>query len=398
MIKVRGDRALVEWLAARRDVQFIESDRPFKVDLESPDPQSLIAQSPLAIEANLTQVNAQALWQLGITGQGMTFANADTGVQWDHPALKSHYRGWNGSQADHNYNWWDAIHADEDWTGDNRCGMDLQAPCDDYGHGTHTMGIGVGDDGAGSQIGMAPGAKWIACRNMYGGVGRPSTYIECLQFFIAPTDLNGGNPDPSRAPQVISNSYACPPSEGCAVHALQLTVEAVRAAGIFMSASAGNSGPACSSVQDPPGLEASVFTVGAVDASSSIAGFSSRGPVTVDGSGRRKPELSAPGTGVRSSYPPNSYTYMSGTSMAAPHAAGAVALLWSAVPALRGDVAATEALLEDTARHLTATNGCGGDTATSVPNNTYGYGLLDVFGAYTSASHPYKYIFVLIYK
>ena len=143
------------------------------------------------------------------------------------------------------------------------------------------MGIGVGDDGAGNQVGMAPGAKWIACRNMYGGVGRPSTYIECLQFFIAPTDLKGENPDPARAPQVISNSYGCPPSEGCAVHALQDAVEAVRSAGIFMAASAGNNGPACSSVQDPPGLEASVFSVGAVDANNLIAGFSSRGPVTV---------------------------------------------------------------------------------------------------------------------
>ncbi len=394
MILVRGDQSLVAWLAARPDVQYIESDRAFKVPLESPDPQTPASPSPLTIETNLTQVNAQLMWQQGFTGQGIVYANADTGVQWDHPALKNHYRGWDGSQAVHDYNWWDAIHADDldPWTGDNRCGMDSQAPCDDHGHGTHTTGTGVGDDGAGNQIGMAPGARWIACRNMYNGVGRPSTYIECLQFFIAPTDLSG-NPDtadPDKAPQVISNSYSCPPSEGCAPHSLQQAVEAVRAAGIFMSVSAGNNGPACSSVKDPPGLEAGVFTVGAVNGSNIIASFSSRGPVTVDGSGLRKPDLVAPGVSVRSAYPPTGYTWMSGTSMAAPHVAGAVALLWSAVPGLRGQVAATEALFEETATHVYTMETCGGDTPLTMPNNTYGYGRLNVFQAYVSVAQPIK--------
>ncbi len=401
-IAVRGDQFLVTWLAARPDVQYIESDRAFKVPLETPTPQPPNTQlpntqSPLTVEANLTQVNAETMWQLGFTGQGIVYANADTGVQWDHPALKDHYRGWDGSQVDHNYSWWDAIHAVDGWTGDDGCGMDLKAPCDDYGHGTHTTGTGVGDDGAGNQVGMAPGARWIACRNMYGGVGRPSTYIECLQFFMAPTDLNGDHPDPARAPQVISNSYSCPPSEGCALNSLQQAVEAVRAAGIFMSVSAGNQGPACSSVDDPPGLEASVFTVGAVGGNNAIATFSSRGPVMVDGSGRRKPQLMAPGVSVRSSVPTNTYTWMSGTSMAAPHVAGAVALLWSAVPALRGQVAATEALLEGTAHHLLTNEACGGDTPTSMPNNTYGYGLLDVYQAYVIATRPDTYILPSIF-
>jgi serine protease AprX len=398
-ILVRGDRSVVAWLAARSDIQYIESDQAFKVPLEVPDPQFTPSLSPQAIETNLSQVNAPLLWQQGFTGQGIVYANADTGVQWDHPALITQYRGWDGSQADHNYSWWDAIHAVDGWTGTDRCGLDLQAPCDDHGHGTHTTGIGVGDDGAGNQVGMAPGAKWIACRNMYNGVGRPSTYIECLQFFIAPTDLNGENPDPAKAPQVISNSYSCPPSEGCTdYHVLQDAIEAVRAAGIFMSVSAGNSGPSCSTVNAPPGLEAGVFTVGAVTGSNTIALFSSRGPVTVDGSGRRKPDLVAPGVSVRSAYPPAGYTFMSGTSMAAPHVAGAVALLWSAVPGLRGQVAETEALFEETATHGLTSEGCGGDTPLTMPNNTYGYGLLNVYQAYISATHPYKYILLLIFK
>ncbi len=179
---------------------------------------------------------------------------------------------------------------------------------------------------------------------------------------------------------------------------MQDAVEAVRAAGIFMSVSAGNKGPGCSTIYDPPALEASVFTVGAVGSNNAIATFSSRGPVTIDGSGRRKPELVAPGVGVRSAYPTNSYAWMSGTSMAAPHVAGAVALLWSAVPGLRGAVGLTEILLERSAHHLLTGEACGGDTPASMPNNTYGYGLLDVYQAYVSAADLHKCMLVIIIK
>ena len=146
----------------------------------------------------------------GYTGQGAVIAGQDTGYQWDHPALKDQYRGWNGSAADHNYNWHDAIHA----TGSS-CGADSPCPCDDNDHGTHTMGTMVGDDGGANQIGMAPGARWIGCRNMNAGVGTPTTYIECFEWFIAPTDLAGQNPNPAMAPDVINNSWGCPESEGC---------------------------------------------------------------------------------------------------------------------------------------------------------------------------------------
>jgi subtilisin family serine protease len=300
--------------------------------------------------------------------------------------LIDEYRGWNGTAADHNYNWWDAIHATDNWGSiTNRCGFDLQAPCDDYGHGTHTTGTGIGSGDGVNAIGIAPGAKWIACRNMNGGVGRPSTYIECLQFFIAPTDLNGKNPDPSKHADVISNSYDCPPSEGCAPHSLGAAVQAVRTAGIFMSVSAGNAGSGCSSISSPPGLESAVFTVGNTDQSNTIAPSSSRGPVIIDGSALMKPNLVAPGTSVYSSWTPNSYATLTGTSMSAPHVAGAVALLWSAFHGMKNDVLATELLLEITAQPLTSSQGCGGDSPTAAPNNVYGYGLLNVKAAYDMA-------------
>ncbi len=390
LFAVEGGRAVVDAMAARPDVAAIESDRAFRVPLEQPQAAPRQASG---IEWNVNWVGAPAVWQLGDTGQETVYANADTGVQWDHPALKPHYRGWNGTTADHNYNWWDAIKTPI--VGGSSCGYNSATPCDDYGHGTHTMGTGIGDDGAGHQIGVAPGAKWIACRNMDDGVGRPSTYIDCMQFFLAPTDLQGNNPDPTKRPDAVGNSYGCPlgpPPQGetCDPNSLQTAMETLRDAGVFMAVSAGNAGPSCSTVNDPPALEASAITVGATGyMTDTIAGFSSRGPVTVDGSNRMKPELAAPGGLVYSSIPGNNYATMSGTSMASPHVAAAVALLWSAFPGYARDVNTTESVLEKTAVGLTTTDGCGGDSPTQIPNNVYGYGRLDILAAYNyMASNP----------
>ena len=384
-IAVQGDRRVVDALALRSDIAAIEADRTFRgVALEKGHAVSSV---PQGVEWNIEKIGAPAVWALGDTGQGLVYANADTGVTWDAPSLRAHYRGWDGTTADHAYNWLDAVHADISGDGTNPCGFDIKAPCDDdnmggISHGTHTMGTAVGDDGAGNQIGVAPGAKWIACRNMDEGVGRPSTYIECLQFFLAPTDLNGANPDPSKRPNAIGNSYLCPPEEGCSVGSLQTAVDNMRAAGIFMAVSAGNEGrTGCSTIMFPPAVYDSSTTVGATGADDQIAAFSSRGPVTADGSGRLKPDLVAPGVGVRSATA-SGYAIASGTSIASPHVGGAVLLLWSAFPELRGNVDATEQLLEQTAVHLTSSEGCGGDVSTAVPNNTFGWGRLDVYAAY----------------
>ncbi len=150
--------------------------------------------SPLQTEAptigwGVTKINAPSVWAAGFTGQGVVIGGEDTGYQWDHPILKPQYRGWNGTTADHNYNWHDAIH---DARAGNPCGSNSPAPCDDDEHGTHTAGTFAGDDGSSAsprhQYGVAPGAKWIGCRNMDEGDGTPARYIECMQFMLAPTD------------------------------------------------------------------------------------------------------------------------------------------------------------------------------------------------------------------
>jgi serine protease AprX len=381
---VEAGRSAVETLARLPEVASIEPDR----DLPAAQAErgGVASEAVAGIEWNIARVNAPSLWDIGVTGQGIVYANADGGVIWDHPALKPHYRGWDGNSAAHDYNWWDAIHADLDGDGVNSCGFNLAAPCDDASssHGTHAMGIAVGDDSAGNQVGVAPGAKWIACRNMDNGTGRPSSYIECLQFFLAPTDLQGKNPRPDRRPDVVGNSYACPPEELCGEGALKAAVDNMRAAGIFMAVAAGNEGPSCSSIIWPPAHYDSSITVGSVDSNDVIASSSSRGPITLDGSGRRKPDVVAPGRLIRSAIR-NGFGVLSGTSMAAPHVGGVVALLWSAFPNLRGNVDATEQLLEQSAVPITSTQACGGDSPTAVPNNVYGYGRIDAYAAYQRA-------------
>ena len=384
MIWVRGDEQLVRQMARRADVAHLFANP--RVRMPEPAARAPAPSPPTAVEWGIARVNAPAVWAEGITGQNIVIGGQDTGYQWDHPALKAQYRGWDGHNVDHNYNWHDAIHPDSATGGTSSCGVDLAVPCDDHGHGTHTMGTMVGDDGGSNQIGMAPGARWIGCRNMEGGWGTPATYSECFQWFIAPTDLNDNNPDPALAPHVINNSWSCPPSEGCTdPTVLQTVVENVRRAGIVVVVSAGNYGPSCGTVYTPAAIYDASFTVGATGSSDTIAGFSSRGPVTVDGSNRRKPDISAPGVLVRSSFPTDGYSTLSGTSMAGPHVAGQVALILAAAPSLIGQVDLVEALIEETAVPLTTTEGCGGDGGDDVPNNTYGHGRIDAWAAASAA-------------
>jgi subtilisin family serine protease len=247
------------------------------------------------------------------------------------------------------------------------------------------MGTMVGDDGQGNRIGLAPGATWMACRNMIYGAGVIATYLDCMQWFLAPTDGAGENPDPAQAPHVINNSWAC--VEVCPPTVLKEGTEAIRAAGIVYVAAAGNDGSQCSTIAHSPAIYQASFTVGATNNLDNIASFSSRGPVLVLDPLHpyRKPDVSAPGVGVRSSLIGGTYGNLSGTSMAAPHVAGLVALVISANPDLAGQVDTIEDIIERTAFPRTTTQACGGDSATQVPNNVFGWGRIDALAAVQEA-------------
>ena len=343
----------------------------------------------------MSRVKAPWAWSQGYTGQGIVVAGQDTGYAWDHPALINAYRGYNPATgtADHDYNWHDSIHGDignPNPGGTNPCGYDSPVPCDDYGHGTHTMGTMAGNDlAAGSAgwpaaatnaIGVAPGAKWIGCRNMDAGDGTPATYIECFEWFIAPYPVAGtpAQGDPSKAPDVMDNSWGCLSSEGCTTQTLGIiepALNAADAAGIVVVVSAGNSGSACKTIWNPPAIYPRAFAVGSTDSSDILASSSSRGPVTYAGGTYTKPDLSAPGVSVRSSIPGGGYGSMSGTSMAAPHVAGVVALLLSAQPSLRGQTDLVKAIVSRTADPMSYAT-CGGAPG-GLPNNGYGWGIVN---------------------
>src|SRR6266498_1138055 len=347
-ILVKGSREIAQVLANRPDVARVEGNPVIHNDLPQPVEGPMQPEAPVTIEPGITYTHAPDVWALGFTGQQIVVASADTGVRWTHNALKPHYRGWDGVVADHDYNWHDSIHNSVG----NPCGNDSPFPCDDNGHGTHTIGTAIGDDGMGNQIGMAPSATWIGCRNMDQGNGTPARYLECMEWFLAPYPIGGGQGDPLKAPDITNNSWVCPPSEGCSANTLQAAVEAQAAAGIMMVAGAGNDGPSCSTVMYPPAIYAASYTVGAlVTGTDGIASFSSRGPVTIDGSNRIKPDITAPGTNTRSASNSGdaNYAIASGTSMATPHISGAMALLWSALPALRHQITASRDAVNNTA-------------------------------------------------
>lgn len=378
MIRARLSAAQLAALGTRADIARIDANPLMRMHaLPRAAVTAATPQSTAGIEWNLTQIRAPEVWAMGITGEGVVIGGEDTGFQWDHPALKAAYRGWNGTSADHNDNWHDAIHA-----ANTICPADTQAPCDDRGHGTHTMGIMVGDDGGSNRIGVAPGARWIGCRNMDDNVGSPARYIECMQWMLAPTDLAGNNPRADLAPDIINNSWVCIASEGCTSgEEIHQAVDTVVSGGILFVAAAGNSGTSgCASITDAPAIYANSFVVGASTASGTLASFSSLGPVA--GLDHYKPDVVAPGNSVRSSLPADTYDVLSGTSMAAPHVAGTAALIMSINPALRGHPQQVADILRATAVPLTAVSTtCGGVAATTYPNPVQGYGQIDAYAA-----------------
>ncbi|MEU1397388.1 S8 family serine peptidase [Micromonospora zamorensis] len=361
-VEVDGGPAVRAWLARRPEVARVLVSQRLR-PLPAPAGQSRgTAPRPTGPEWNIRQIGADRVWsQLGVTGTGIVVGSSDSGVDGAHPALRAGFRGGDDSW----YDPWD----------------DTRRPTDQGGHGTHTVGSAVGRDG----IGVAPDAQWVGCVNLDRNLGSPAHYLDCLQFMLAPFP-SGGDPltdgRPERAPQVLTNSWGCPPIEGCDQRVLRPATAALDAAGIFVVAAAGNTGPWCASIDDPPAPYADVLTVGAVDAQRRVAEFSSRGPVP----GASKPDVLAPGVGVVSAMPGGTYAALDGTSMATPQVAGVVALMWSANPALVGDVARTRQILRDTATAATPTYRSDKPSDTcGAPSNVTGAGEVDAYAAVRAA-------------
>jgi subtilisin family serine protease len=367
-IEVDGGPLVRMWLKTRPEVDRV---------LDSPHLRPLshvlgvakgFEDKPVETPWNIKMIHADQVWQeLNVQGAGIIVGQSDSGVEGNHPEVASQYRG---RQQGNDYNWLDP------WNHTSQ-------PTDFGGHGTHTLGTIVGQ-----KVGVAPKAEWIGCVNLARNLGNPAYYLDCMQFMLAPYPQKGDalkDGDPSRGAYVLNNSWGCPDVEGCDPNTLLPAVKALRAAGVFVVASAGNDGTrGCGSVMSPLSLYADVYSVGAVYEDGSITQFSSLGPVKVDGSNRIKPDIVAPGAGVLSSYPQDTYSSASGTSMAGPHVVGVVALMWSANPALIGDIDRTIEILNQTAQPLQGTWPACGDM-NKTPNNAVGYGLVDAYAAVKAA-------------
>ncbi|MFG2558641.1 S8 family serine peptidase [Streptomyces sp. NPDC048496] len=363
-LKVTGDEKLVTALAERSDVKSIRKERTYHLDRieQNPVTDAAADADPAAAEWGVKDIKADQVWsQYDDRGEGIVIANVDSGVQYDHPALVGNYRGNLGDGTfSHDYNWYDP-------TGQCAGGV----PCDNNGHGTHTMGTMVGAGG----VGVAPGAKWIAAKGCESSSCSDSSLLAAGQWILAPTDHNGQNPKPEMAPDIVNNSWG-----GGDTTFYQDIVEAWNAAGIFEAFAAGNDGDGTTcSTSHAPGSQAPSYGVGAYDVNGKIADFSGFGPSLVDGSA--KPNISAPGVNIRSTWPGNTYRALNGTSMATPHVAGAAALLWSAAPALIGKIDETRAILNDSAVDVDDTH-CGG---TADMNNVWGEGKLDILASVAAA-------------
>ncbi len=326
-------------LAARPDVRRITPDAIDVVPVDAAD---------TAPEPNLAVVNAPALWALGLLGQGIVVASMDSGVDVTHPELAGRWRG--GANS-----WFDPY------------GQHPVAPIDLLGHGTWTMGVMVGGDAAGTAIGMAPQAQWIAARIFNDTGSATATAIHLGYQWLLDPD---GDPDTPDAPNVVNNSwgFAYP---GCNLE-FEPDLLALRAAGILPVFAAGNSGPAADSGVSPAN-NPSAFAVGATDNADAIYVLSSRGPSSCGGSGSVFPDVVAPGVDIRTTGLFGTYGDYSGTSLATPHVSGGLALLLSAYPALSAEGQAR--LLREGAVDL----GLAG------PDDVFGYGRLDLLATYGTA-------------
>lgn len=362
------------WLEARPEVDRVLISPELRPLPEMPPTSEGTAAAPGQPQWNLVDIGAQQVWEsLNVRGTGIVIGQSDSGVDGAHIELREQYRGnrADGPPGD-SYNWFDP------WN-------ETPSPSDWGGHGTHTLGSVLG-----RSVGVAPDATWIGCVNLARNLGNAPRYLDCLQFHLAPFPQAGdpfADGRPELGANVLNNSWGCPEIEGCDPTSLLPAVRALRAAGVFVVASAGNDGAACSTINDPISLYDDVFTVGATDVWGSVTPFSSRGPVTADGSGRTKPDVVAPGEDILSAYPNGTYEFASGTSMAGPHVAGVVALLWSANPALIGDIDRTEQILIETAHPISDAQpgvvSCGDDGLP--PNNVSGYGIVNAYDAVTRA-------------
>lgn len=269
----------------------------------------------VCLDKSVSIINADKVWELkdpynrNITGKDITIAFLDTGVDYNHPDLKDNFI-FNGS--------YDFVNNDND-------------SMDDQGHGTHVAGIicGKGNSSNNKYIGIAPDAKFYMFKILdKDGNGNLESYLSGMQRALDPNNDN----DISDHVDIISLSFGTEEPGSPNDSICEIANYAVDAGVVVVAAAGNNGGPLKTNQITSPGCAIKVICVGASDKFDKAADFSSRGPVQWNGNLIIKPDLVAPGVQINSCKIGGGYISYSGTSMAAPHVAGAAALILQANP------------------------------------------------------------------
>lgn len=371
-IYVKAKRSLILKLAERDDVGRIELDsKAYLTKLPvSTRTGGYTESNPKVVYWNISKIHADSVWKLGYTGQGVVVGHIDTGVDTSHPALEGKFSG----------HFYDATQGT------------FPAPYDDHGHGTHTMGIILGGDGLGSfvrDIGVAPGATFASAKAFTSQGAYTSWITRSFQWFGTLLVDSGVNV------RVINNSWGTCDSTST-TH--WNTIWTVRSLGIIPVFSIGNYDITCPHIRaGTPGNYPTVIGVGATTRTDSVSSFSQRGPApnlypwnnqsywSRPDWNFIKPDVVAPGQSIYSSTPGGSYVTWDGTSMAAPHITGVIALILSKNPAL--DYYQVYNIL---------TNSAYQPSGYSFPNNDYGWGRVDALSAIEMTPSPNQPFLTLI--
>ncbi|KAA3637864.1 MAG: T9SS C-terminal target domain-containing protein [Calditrichaeota bacterium] len=331
-----------------------------------------IQKNSATAQNNLLFINARQAWQQGFTGEGRVVCSFDTGVEGDHPALAPR---WKGLDGDSSAAWFDPT--------DNEPFPHIFTDCGcNINHGTHTMGIMVGvNPSTNDTIGVAPGAKWISA----GVLDIPgASFLDAFEWAADPDR----NPNTiSDVPDVINHSWGLV-YNGVCDDIFYSIIENTEALGIVNIFSAGNEGSNAGTIRNPANRaldSLDCFAVGNVnDETGVVLSNSSRGPTSCP-SPAIKPNVAAPGYLINSSISGGGYALLSGTSMAAPHVSGLVALLRQKNPNATVDEIKNAIL-------LSADNN--GET---VPNNNIGWGIIDCNAALALVSDTISTPLIKIY-
>lgn len=344
-------------LASRNDIEMIYA----VPKIESIMPDKVESAPPLStgVSDNLTYINADDAWAAGYTGAGRVICSFDTGVEGTHPALLNSWKGHDGDSA---AAWFDPR---------DRQSFPHTIPGSSTSHGTYVMGLLVGhDNSTGDTIGVALDARWISAAVI------DISGASIIDAFEWAADPDGDPNSIDDVPDVINHSWGVK-DIGC-ISILYDPIDNLEALGIVNIFSAGNEGPAAASIRNPANRandSLDCFAVGNINSSTtppSVSSGSSRGPS--DCNGAIKPNVTAPGVAVWASSPGGNYGFFSGTSAAAPHVAGLVALLRQKNPNATVDEI-KEAI-------LTTAN----DYGFSLPDNNFGWGVIDCMAALNALS------------